>query len=281
MYLQKIFDKRRNKTYLSVARGYRDENGKTKHKTLQYFGAVEDLKSQYDDPIAHFKEVVRQMNEEEKLNKAPLTLTIDKNEKMLENTNNNKNFGYVALSKIYHELEIDKFIKTKFQTRNFSEYKINNIMKLLVFSRCLFPDSKKSTFENKDIFFENTNFSLKEIYNALTYIEPYKESLQSYIYDHIQEQYKPNNECIFYDVTNYYFEIDDNDDFRKKGVNKEHRPNPIVQMGLFMDSLGLPMSYGLFPGNTNDCLTLKPMIQKLQKNYSVGRVIVVADKGRW
>ena len=279
MYLQKIFDKRRNKTYLSVARGYRDENGKTKHKTLQYFGAVEDLKSQYDDPIAHFKEVVRQMNEEEKLKKAPLTLTIDKNEKMLENTDNNKNFGYVALSKIYHELEIDKFIKTKFQTRNFSEYKINNIMKLLVFARCLFPDSKKSTFENKDIFFENSNFSLKEIYNALTYIEPYKESLQSYIYDHIQEQYKPNNECIFYDVTNYYFEIDDNDDFRKKGVNKEHRPNPIVQMGLFMDSLGLPMSYGLFSGNTNDCLTLKPMVQKLQKNYSVGRVIVVADKG--
>ena len=279
MYLQKIFDKRRNKTYLSVARGYRDENGKTKHKTLQYFGAVEDLKSQYDDPIAHFKEVVRQMNEEEKLNKAPLTLTIDKNEKMLENTNNNKNFGYVALSKIYHDLQVDKFIKTKFQTRDFSEYKINNIMKLLVFSRCLFPDSKKSTFENKDIFFENTNFSLKEIYNALTYIEAYKESLQSYIYDHIQEQYKPNNECIFYDVTNYYFEIDDNDDFRKKGVNKEHRPNPIVQMGLFMDSLGLPMSYGLFPGNTNDCLTLKPMIQKVQKNYSVGRVIVVADKG--
>ena len=279
MYLQKIFDKRRNKTYLSVARGYRDENGKTKHKTLQYFGAVEDLKSQYDDPIAHFKEVVRQMNEEENLNKAPLTLTIDKNEKMSENTDNLKNFGYVALSKIYHELEIDKFIKAKFQTRNFSEYKINNIVKLLVFARCLFPDSKKSTFENKNIFFENTNFSLKEIYNALTYIEPYKESLQSYIYDHIQEQYKPSNECIFYDVTNYYFEIDDNDDFRKKGVNKEHRPNPIVQMGLFMDSLGLPMCYGLFPGNTNDCLTLKPMVQKLQKNYSIGKVIVVADKG--
>ena len=115
-------------------------------------------------------------------------------------------------------------------------------MKLFVFARCLFPDSKKSTFENKDIFFENTNFSLKEIYNALTYIEPYKDSLQSYIYDHIQEQYKPNNECIFYDVTNYYCEIDDNDDFRKKWVNKEHSLNSLVKMGLFMDYLGLPMS---------------------------------------
>ena len=279
MYLQKIFDKRRNKTYLSVARGYRDSSGKTKHKTLQYFGAVEDLKEQYDDPIAHFKEVVKKMNDEEKQNNLPITVSINKNEKLEEGVNNRKNFGYAALSKIYHELEIDKFLINKFKTRNFSEYKINNIVKLLVFARCLFPDSKKSTYENKDIFFENTDFSLKEVYNTLSYIEPFKESLQSYIYDHIQEQYKPNNECVFYDVTNYYFEIDDNDDFRKKGVCKEHRPNPIVQMGLFMDSLGLPMCYGLFPGNTNDCLTLKPMVQKLQKDYSVGRVIVVADKG--
>ena len=279
MYLQKIFDKRRNKTYLSVARGYRDQNGKTKHKTIQYFGAVEDLKALFDDPIAHFKDVVKQMNEEEKNNNKPLTVTIDKNEELEIGTSNIKNFGYAALSKIYHELEIDKFLISKFKARNFSEYKINNIIKLLVFARCLFPDSKKSTYENKDIFFENTDFSLKEVYNALTYIEPFKESLQSYIYDHIQDQYKPNNECIFYDVTNYYFEIDANDDFRKKGVSKEHRPNPIVQMGLFMDSLGLPMCYGLFPGNTNDCLTLKPMVKKLQKNYNIGKVIVVADKG--
>ena len=279
MYLRKYTDKRINKTYLSIARGYQNAEGKTRTKIVEYLGCLEDLKMQYDDPISHFKKVVRQMNEEERANKVPLTLTIDKNDKLEIGTDNNKNFGYAALSKIYHELEIDKFIKQKFRTRNFSEYKINSIIKLLVFARCLFPDSKKSTYENKDIFFENTDFSLKEIYNALTYIEPLKEELQSYIYDHIQEQYKPKNECVYYDVTNYYFEIDDNDDFRKKGVCKEHRPNPIVQMGLFMDSLGLPMCYGLFPGNTNDCLTLKPMVQKLQQNYSVGKIIVVADKG--
>ena len=279
MYLNIMNNKKTGKTRLSIRKGFRDKNGKVKNVTIQNLGDLDVLKQQFEDPISHFKDIVKQMNEQEKLDNLPITLTIDKNKHLLEGTDNNKNFGYVALSKIYHELEIDKFIKAKFQTRDFSEYKINNIMKLLVFARCLFPDSKKSTFENKDIFFENSNFSLKEVYNALTYIEPLKEQLQSYIYDHIQEQYKPKNECIFYDVTNYYFEIDDNDDFRKKGVCKEHRPNPIVQMGLFMDSLGLPMSYGLFPGNTNDCLTLKPMVQKLQKNYSVGRVIVVADKG--
>lgn len=280
MYLKKSTNSKTGRTYLSIADGFHDKSlGRTKTVLIQSLGYLDVLEKQYDDPIAHFTEVVKQMNEEKKKNNAPLTLKIDMNDKLDENTNNTKNFGYVALSKVYHELEIDKFIKTKFQSRNFSEYKINNIMKLLVFARCLFPDSKKSTYENKDIFFENTNFSLKEVYNALSYIEPFKESLQSYIYDHIQEQYKPNNECVFYDVTNYYFEIDDNDDFRKKGVSKEHRPNPIVQMGLFMDSLGLPMCYGLFPGNTNDCLTLKPMVQKLQKNYAIGKVIVVADKG--
>ena len=109
-----------------------------------------------------------------------------------------------------------------------------------------FPDSKKSTYENKDLFFENTDFSLKDLYNSLTYIAPLNKDLQSYIYANIQEQYKPNNECVYYDVTNYYFEIDDYDELRKKGVSKEHRPNPIVQMGLFMDSLGLPMCYDLF-----------------------------------
>lgn len=279
MYLRKYTDKRINKTYLSIARGYQNSEGKTRTKIIEYLGCLDDLQKQYDDPISHFKEVIRQMNEEERANNAPLTLTIDKNEKLSENTDNNKNFGYAALSKIYHELEIDKFIKQKFRNRNFSEYKINNIMKLLVFARCLFPDSKKSTYESKDLFFENTDFSLKEIYNALTYIEPFKEDLQSYIYDHIQEQYKPKNECVYYDVTNYYFEIDDNDELRRKGVCKEHRPNPIVQMGLFMDSLGLPMCYGLFPGNTNDCLTLTPMVQKLQTSYGIGKVIVVADKG--
>ena len=280
MYLKKSKNNKTGRTYLYIADGYHDrEKGYTKTVTVQSLGYLDVLEKQYDDPIAHFSEVVKQMNEEKKQQKLSVPMQISLNEKLELNTNNFYNFGYAALSKIFYELEIDKFLIHKFKSRNVSEYKINNIMKLLVFARCLFPDSKKSTFENKDIFFENTNFSLKEIYNALTYIEPYKDSLQSYIYDHIQEQYKPNNECIFYDVTNYYFEIDDNDDFRKKGVNKEHRPNPIVQMGLFMDSLGLPMSYGLFPGNTNDCLTLKPMVQKLQKNYSVGRVIVVADKG--
>ena len=280
MYLKKSKNSKTGRTYLYIADGFHDrEKGYTKTITVQSLGYLDVLEKQYDDPIAHFTEVVKQMNEEkkEKNLSVPLQISLDKTLKL--GTDNVYNFGYSALSSIYHELEINKFIISKFKDRNISEFKMNNIMKLLVFARALFPESKKSTYENRNIFFENTNFSLEEVYNALTYIEPFKENLQSYIYDHIQEQYKPNNECVFYDVTNYYFEIDDPDELRKKGVSKEHRTSPIVQMGLFMDTLGLPMCYKLFEGNTTDCLTLKPMVQELQKNYDVNRVIVVADKG--
>lgn len=279
MYLNIMKNKKTGKTTLSIRRGYRDSNGKVKNTTIEYLGDLETLKKEYDDPITHFKEVVNKMNNEEKVLKQPILIQLDKKEQLQVGTNTLKNFGYSALSKIYHELEIDKFLISKFKNRNVSEFKINNIMKLLVFARCLFPDSKKSTYENKDLFFENTNFSLKEVYNTLGYLEPLKEGIQYYIYDNIEKQYKPNNEAIFYDVTNYYFEIDESDEIRKKGVSKERRQNPIVQMGLFIDSLGLPMCYKLFEGNTNDCLTLKPMVQELQKNYNVGKVIVVADKG--
>lgn len=280
MYLKKSRNKKTGRTYLYIADGYHDkEKGYTKTVTIKSLGYLDVLEKQYDDPIAHFTKVVKEMNEEKKEQKLSIPFQISLDQKIELGTNGCYNFGYSAFSKIYHELGIDKFFINKFKTRQMSEFKINNIAKLLVFSRCLFPDSKKATYNNKNTFFENNNFSLKEIYNALTYIEPFKEKLQSYIYENIQKIYSPNNECVFYDVTNYYFEIDDNDDFRKKGVCKEHRPNPIVQMGLFIDSLGLPMSYHLFAGNTNDCLTLKPMVKKLQKNYDIGKVIVVADKG--
>lgn len=280
MYLKISTNKKTGRTYLSIASGYRDpKTKKTKTVIIQSLGYLDILEKNYTDPISHFKELIKKMNEEKEQENLPISIKINKNEKMAEGTNNRKNFGYSALSKVYHELEIDKFLINKFKNRNVSEFKINNIMKLLVFARCLFPDSKKSTYESKELFFENTDFTLKEVYNALGYIEPFKETIQHFIYDRIENQYKPQNEAVFYDVINYYFEIDDLDELRKKGVCKEHRPNPIVQMGLFMDSLGLPMCYKLFEGNTNDCLTLRPMVQELQKNYNIGKVIVVADKG--
>lgn len=219
MYLKISNNKKTNRTYLSIGSGYRDsKTWKTKTVIIKFLGYLDILKKAYPEPISHFKEIVKKMNDENNQENSSISIKINKSEKLIEDTNSRKNFGYAALSKIYHELKIHKFLINKFKNRNLSEFKINNIMKLLVFARCLFPDSKKSTYENKDLFFENTDFSLKEVYNALGYLDPFKENIQHYIYDHIEEQYKPKNEAVFYDVTNYYFEIDEPDELRKKSL---------------------------------------------------------------
>jgi transposase len=165
------------------------------------------------------------------------------------------------------------------QRRSKEEYDANSIMKLLVFGRLLYPASKRKTHDNKDMFFENADFSLDDVYRCLSFFNKHKGNLQLWIHQRITQQYNRNTSLVYYDVTNYYFEIDEPDELRKKGVSKEHRPDPIVQMGLFMDTEGIPITYGLYPGNTLDKQTLIPELGRIQRNFSLGRIIVVADKG--
>ena len=152
-------------------------------------------------------------------------------------------------------------------------------MKMLVYSRLLFPASKKSSYDDREHFFEKTDYSLDDVYRCLSFLDKHKENLQIWLNDHIKENYGRDTSLIYYDVTNYYFETDEQTDFLRKGVSKEHRPNPIVQMGLFMDNQGIPITYELFPGNTNDCLTYRPNFGRIKKQFDLGRVISVADKG--
>lgn len=279
MYLRKSTSKKTGRTYLYISEGHYDKvKGYTRTIDIKSLGYLDVLQKQYDDPIAHFKKEITKMNEEKYAQKFSVPLNISSNISISKNIQPSKNFGYSAFSKIYHQLEIDKFLKNKFRHKNISEYKLNNILKLLVYGRLICPDSKKGTYENRNIFFENTDFSLKDVYRFLSYIEPKKDELIKHIYDNSKEQYARNTECLYYDVTNYYFEIDEPDDLRKKGVSKEHRPDPIVQMGLFQDAKGIPLSYKLFEGNTNDSVTMRPILSELQDNYDIKKVIVVADK---
>lgn len=280
MYLKKSKNRKTGRTYLYIADGYHDKTkGYTKTITVKSLGFLDILEKKYDDPIAHFSEVVKKMNEEKKAQKFSIPLNISSNISISKNKQISKNFGYSAFSKIYYELGIDKFFLNKFSKLKISPNKLNNIFKLLVFGRLISPDSKKGTYENKEMFFENTNFSLKDVYRFLSNIEPKKQELTKYIYDNSKEHYHRDTSCLYYDVTNYYFEIDEPDELRKKGVSKEHRPDPIVQMGLFLDSKGIPLNYKLFEGNTNDSVTMRPILSELQDNYNIHKVIVVADKG--
>ena len=279
MYLKKSTKKKSGRTHLSIAQNYWDsKNKKSRTKTIQTLGYLDELKKEFEDPIAHFETVVARMNEELQINSPSTTITINMDEKINGNSISRKNFGYAAPSKIYHELEIDKFLLNR--QRNLDiQYSLNNIMKNEIFSRLLAPCSKKKAFENKDWFFENSDFSLVDVYRALSKINKYRDDLQLHIYEHIREQYGRNTELVYYDVTNYYFEIDEPDELRKKGVSKEHRPDPIVQMGLLMDNLGFPIAYKLFKGNDNDCTTLLPVLKETRRKFDLGRVVVVADKG--
>ena len=152
-------------------------------------------------------------------------------------------------------------------------------MKLLIYSRILFPASKKRTYDGRERFFENTDFSLDDVYRCLSQVVTFKDKLQKHLHRQMKDKYDRSTELVFYDVTNYYFEIDKQDEMRRKGVSKEHRPDPIVQMGLLMDTKGIPIMYDLFPGNTNDCETLLPILDRVKREYDISRTIVVADKG--
>ena len=279
MFLRKMTNKKTGRTYLSIVHSYRDKKTKkTRSKTIESLGYLDELEKVYEDPIAHFQAKIKEMNKEMEEEKTPITFRIDKEERIESTSNNRKNLGYVALSKIYHDLGIHTFLKNR-QRHTKSGYDANAIMKLLIFSRLLEPGSKKKSFENKEMFFEKADFTLDDMYRSLSFFHKHKDALQLWIHQRIQKQYKRDTSLVYYDVTNYYFEIDEQDEFRRNGVSKEHRPDPIVQMGLFMDTDGIPITYGLYPGNTLDKQTLIPMLGNIQRKFSLGRTIVVADKG--
>lgn len=279
MYLKKSFNRKTGRTYLSAATNYHDPVKKqSRTRTVESFGYIDDLEKTYPDPIAHFTSVVKKMDAEEKLSKSVDQIKIDKSTTLSASNHNRKFFGYAAFSKIYHELELHTFFINKSRNLNI-EYILNNVVKLLIFERLRCPSSKKKAYENKHRYFDNMNFSLDNVYGALSIIAKYTESLQAHLHNRIKTLYDRKTDLVYYDVTNYYFEIDKQDDMKKRGVSKEHRPDPIIQMGLFMDTMGIPVSYKLFPGNTNDCETVRPMLAQMKRDYDIGRVVVVADKG--
>ena len=272
---------------LTFTIGYR-ENGKVKHKNIETIGYLEDLKKIYDDPISHFKEIAKQRSNDE-INELVIknlkTKTIDEN-------SSSKNLGYVILKNIFHELELDIYLNEKQKKFKF-DYNLNSIFQLLVYSRIIYPSSKNETYNNKNIFFENFDFSLKDLYRSLDYFYDFKDEILKLVWDNTKKSYNRDTTISYYDTTNYYFEISYNDEDlidengnilekgqRKKGPSKEHRKTPIIQMGLLMDKNDIPLSYDLFPGNESEKLQMRPTLKNTKRKFKIGRTIIVADRGQ-
>ena len=277
MYLKKTPNSH-GRIRLSIVDTYYDKAKKcSRQKTVESIGWLDELEKQYDDPIAHFTKRVAELNAEKQKKQAPILFTFYDSDRLCIGDDLRKNFGYAALSRIYHELGIHTFLTNR-QRHSKERYDANAIMKMLVYSRLLFPASKKSSYDGRERFFDRSDYSLDDVYRFLSFLDKHRENLQIWMNDRIKKNYGRDTSLIYYDVTNYYFETDEQNGFLHKGISKEHRPNPIIQMGLFMDNRGIPITYELFPGNTNDCLTYRPNFGRIKKQFDLGRVISVADK---
>ena len=286
MYLRK--SNSHGKIYLSFVQGYTDENGKVKQKTIKKLGYLDDLKKQYDDPISYFKAFAKNYSSQ---NITEYTLK-NLDSKKVDIDEKDKNLGYIFLRKIYNSLNLNNLLDNKnklFKTN----YSFNEIFELLVYSRILYPNSKNETHNNKDVFFDSFNFSLKDLYRGLDYICDFKNEVLKEIWENTKDKYKRDTSISYYDTTNYYFEISYNDEdlidengtiiekgSRKKGPSKEHRKTPIIGMGLLMDKGGIPLSYDLFPGNESEKLMMRPTLNKTKSKFGIDRTIIVADRGQ-
>ena len=277
MFLRQNRNKKTGRTYLSIVQGYRDANGNIRHETIKSLGYLDVLEKECHDPVSHFTALAKTMDDERK-NAGKVAVVLDMNSRLNQSEASQKNYGCLVYSKIYHELGLDRFLNNARRHEKFT-FNSEAIMRLLVYSRLLHPGSKREAVLAKDQFFDNFDFTLDDVYHALDHFHKISESLQKHLHIKAVEQYGRKTDLVYYDVTNFYFATNKSDELRKKGYSKEGRRSPIVQMGLLMDTKGLPIYYKMFPGNTHDSQTLMPVHKELKKHFNVKRLVTVADKG--
>lgn len=295
MYLKVITKKGVSRLYLYESYY---KNGKANQRCVESLGRLDELQKQFVDPVSHFKKIAQERTDEKK-NSRKTIVSIDLSSAMDINEDSLKNVGYSVLKTLYKQLELDKFWKN-IRKKTSIQYDLEAVFQLLVFSRILYPGSKMDTFNKKDIYFEKMEgFTLKDIYKALDIFDKYDTRLQKWIYEHSAPICERDMSVSYFDCTNYYFDIgrsdmntfDDNGKpvdkkgksaelkYRKRGPEKNHRPDSIVEMGLLMDRNGIPLAFDLFPGNESEKVHMRPIINRVKNEFHSGRVIFVADRG--
>ena len=277
MFIRVSKSKYNKDSFVYLVESYRDLKGKPKQRVLKSYGPLSDLV--YSNPNA--LEELKAWAKNQTRNNQELRYTHIQVDLSAVQSGNHRllNYGYIFLESIYNQLSISSLIESYQKDQAFT-YDLDNILKLLVFSRALNPESKKKTFEKKgNYFFELKDFSLDDIYRSLDHLTALKDDLMIHLNEELKTQGLRDASLVFYDVTNYYFESVEFDGFRERGVSKENRETGIVQMGLFIDNNGLPITYELFPGNTHDLATMRPILEKIKKQFNLGKLTIVADKG--
>ena len=254
--------------------------GKQKTITVERIGNTNEVlkKSEGEDPYTWSKKYVENLNKQEKEGTQDILIKKSQVKQIEKNQERYFNCGYLFLEKIYYELGINNIceeITNKYQFK----YDLNNILSRLIYGRVIFPSSKLATNELSRKFIEQPNFELQHIYRALEVINKENDFIQSELYKNSLKISKRNTGILYYDCTNYFFEIEEEDGLKQYGPSKEHRPNPIVQMGLFMDGNGIPLAFNINAGNTNEQITLTPLEEKIMKDFELSKFVVCTDGG--
>ena len=284
--------------YLSIREKYHVPKVGARERVVEPIGNLSVLKDQYDDPIAFFTQRAKELTAAKK-NERTAKIQINVNEKLEIGTNDTRNVGYGILKLLYKDLQLDKFWNWKTRGRK-TQFSTDHILRLLTFSRALNPGSKRYTLRSKDFFFEPFDgFSLDDIYHALDIIAEHQDAMQEWIYEKSKTICKRDLSVSYFDCTNYYFDIGHPDvdtfdedgnpvdaagnktdaKYRKRGPEKNHRPDPIVEMGLLMDRNGIPVAYDLFPGNESEKVHMRPIVNRVKKDYEDCRIILTTSTG--
>ena len=255
-------------------------NKKRTNKVVEKLGTYENLKKKLypNEPIEWAKKYVEELNKQEQEGTRNIIIKYNPTKIIEKDVQKLFNGGYLFLEKIYYELGIDKICKQISENYKF-EYDLNNILSRLLYGRIIFPSSKLATYNVSKQFIEQPNFELHHIYRALEIISKENEFIQSELYKNSLKKSKRNTGILYYDCTNYFFEIEQEEGLKQYGPSKEHRPNPITQMGLFMDGDGIPLAFNISPGNTNEQGTLTPTEEKILKDFELSKFIVCTDAG--
>lgn len=265
-----------------IKQSYRKDNGKTSSRIYKKLGKYNTLLEQFSGNEKELMDWAKKEAEKETLaynqQKEKVSLSLSPLARIPFDEERVFNIGYLFLQKICSELRIDNICRNIRNHHKFT-YDFQAILTDLIYTRILAPSSKLSSYKYCHSLLEPPKYSLQDLYRALSVLAEESDFIQEELYKNSNFIHPRNSKILYYDCTNYYFEIEAEDDIKKYGKSKEHRPNPIVTMGLFMDADGIPLAFDIFPGNQNEQLTLKPIEKKVIKDFNCSEFIFCSDAG--
>lgn len=272
--------KSKNSASFYVQKSIRKSNGSVTTITVEKLGNLDEVKTKAGgkDPYVWAQEYVNELNRREYEEQKEIIISYSPKKLIKKGEQKAYNCGYLFLQDIYYRLGLYKICRS-ITSRHAFAYDLNDILSKLIYERILYPSSKHASNKQAGIFLEQPTFELHDIYRALSVLAEENDFIQAELYKNSQNSLERRKDILYYDCTNYYFEIEEADDLRRYGKSKQHQPLPLVGMGLFMDSDGIPLAFDIYPGNQSEQPTLKPLEKKVLRDYGLEQIIVCTDAG--